>query len=490
MTKLNGVYLSEYNNIRKYLKRYAKKGQILDDALDELFKIYLSAQNNKFNLEQIHESTLKDYEHELLEGLPKKEHPLLLRNIILAIVILAVTVIVAFFTSDQYYINKYGYSFCFSQPDKFVWSTDYITSGVHSGNVVLDDFGKVVQDKSFEKLGITFEDFMLYNGAKEGSYNDYHFDIMISSHSVSSDKNSGKIYAPICQNKFGNFISKDESGYIKAMLNGCWYIGSIAAYEFGESGAAYTIHFEAENKDDFAFIHNIDRLVCGDELYVCFEGLYKTAWHYIGADKILKSGKLPFFNLYSPTLKTENNESVEKIRYSLTTSDGMAAAVAYSVYNRKLDGQCLIMGANPVKLSDKVDYVEAWLPLYFDQSGNICTDITYCLKTGEILYETVSAPKQTPLVYERYKGNIDGTHYAVTLMATRDEKNGKFTSVYDLTYSSNTEVFYGNMFDYSKTEYKINTSGDIVITLYHLCDENDAQSGYIESTVIFEHGKY
>mgnify|MGYP006982413002 CR=1 FL=1 len=88
MDSLGGKYLSEYNEVCKYLKRHAKKSEALSDALAELFEIYSAAQKSGAALEHIRGESLSDYEHALLEGLPKKEHPFLHRYIIAAAAVL------------------------------------------------------------------------------------------------------------------------------------------------------------------------------------------------------------------------------------------------------------------------------------------------------------------------------------------------------------------------------------------------------------------
>ena len=109
---------------------------------------------------------------------------------------------------------------------------------------------------------------------------------------------------------------------------------------------------------------------------------------------------------------------------------------------------------------------------------------------GGVRTEALSTPKQTPLVYDRYEEKIPGTQYSIILKASRDKVTGKFTSVNELSYSEDTGVFFGNMFDYEKTSYKITPDGDISVTVWHLADESDLTGGYVEKTVVFEHSKY
>lgn len=488
MAKLSGKYLAEYNAVRRYTERRAKKCDALSDALAKLFEIYSAAEESGADLEQVRGESLSDYEHELLEGLPKKKHPFLWHYIIAGAAVLAAVLTAAYFTGDEHQIGKYGYAFCYEHPEKFNLSTEYLTSGAHSGTIFLDDFGSTVNDEYFEKRGIRFLDFMLYNGNSQSDHDDTQFDITAHSVSVSTGKSSGMIYSPVRQDSFGTFISVAKPGYIKALLNGCWYSGSVAAYEFDESGVLYTLHFEAEEPENPALRHNIARLVCGDGLYICFEGFYRTQWSYKGAGEVIKSGALPFFSGCNPA--PAKKAPAERVRYSMITSDGKLELAVYSVYDEKLGGQRLITRATPRKLSAEVDYADDWIPVSINDSGEICATVTYHLLSGETRTEALSTPKQTPLVYERYEEGVAGTHYAVSLSAERDEKTGKFTAVKDLSYSSDTETFLGNMFDYSKTEYKIDENGDIIVTVYRLTDESNVTGGYTESTVIFKHEKY
>lgn len=488
MDSLGGKYLSEYNEVCKYLKRRAKKSEALSDALAELFEIYSAAQESGAALEHVRGESLSDYEHELLEGLPKKKHPFLYRYITAAAAVLICVFTAAYFTSDEHLLDKYGYAFCYEHPEKFNLSTEYQAFGAHSGTIFLDDFGDTVNNEYFEKRGIKFLDFMLYGGSSKSDHDDTQFDITARSVSVSTGGSSGMIYSPVRQDSFGTFISLDQTGYIKALLNGCWYIGSVAAYQFDENGVAYTLHFEAENPDDPALSHNIARLVCGDGLYICFEGFYRTRWSYKGAAEVLKSGELPFFSHCSAEPREISPK--ERVRYSMTTSDRKLEVVFYSVYDAALGGQRLITRANPRKLSAEVDYADTWIPVSINSDGEICATVTYYLMDGETRTESLKTEKQTPLVYDMYEENVPGTHYALVLKASRDSATGKFTAVNELSYSSNTSVFSGNMFDYDKTSYEITADGDVVVTVWHLADQTDVNSGYIENTVIFDHGKY
>mgnify|MGYP006972494081 CR=1 FL=1 len=488
MDSLGGKYLSEYNEVCKYLKRRAKKSEALSDALAELFEIYSAAQESSAALEHVRGESLSDYEHALLEGLPKKEHPFLHRYIIAAAAVLIGVLTAAYFTSDEHLLGKYGYAFCYEHPEKFNLSTEYQSYGAHSGTISLDDFGNTVNNEYFEKRGIKFLDFMLYSGDSKSEHDDTQFDITARSVSVSTGSDSGMIYSPVRQDSFGTFISLDQTGYIKALLNGCWYIGSVEAYQFDESGVAYTLHFEAESPDDPALSHNIARLVCGDELYICFEGFYRTRWSYKGAAEVLKSGKLPFFSHCSAEIREVS--STERIRYSMVTSDNKLEVVFYSVYDAKLGGQRLAASANPRKLSAEVDYADTWIPLSINDDGEICATVTYYLMDGEMRTESLKAEKQTPLVRDTYEENISGTHYALVLKASRDSATGKFTAVDELSYSSNTSIFSEDMFKESKTSYEITTDGDVAVTVWHLADQTNVDSGYIESTVVFDHSKY
>ena len=490
MAKLEGKYLSEYNGICKYLKLRAKKSEALSDAIAELFEIYSAAQENGTALEDVRGDSLSEYEHELLSGLPRKKNPFLRRYLTAVCAVLILVLAAAYFTSDKYLAGKYGYAFCYEHPQKFDLSTKYLTSGAHSGIIALDDFGDTVNDEYFEKRGIRFLDFMLYQGNSRGEHDDTQFDITVRSSSVSIGKNSGMIYSPVRQDSFGTFISLDQTGYIKALLNGCWYIGSVAAYQFDENGVAYTLHFEAEDPKNPALLHNIDRLICGDGLYVCFEGFYRTQWSYNGAAEVLKSGGLPFFSHCSASVPEVLPKEKERVRYSMITSDGKLEAVVYSVYNEELGGQHLITRANPRKLSDEVDYADSWIPVNINDNGEICVTVTYHMINGGVRTEALSTPKQTPLVYDRYEEKIPGTQYSIILKASRDKATGKFTSVNELSYSEDTGVFFGNMFDYEKTSYKITPDGDISVTVWLLADESDLTGGYVEKTVVFEHSKY
>ena len=203
---------------------------------------------------------------------------------------------------------------------------------------------------------------------------------------------------------------------------------------------------------------------------------------------MLKSGGLPFFSHCSASVPEVSPK--ERVRYSMITSDGKLEAVVYSVYSEELGGQHLITRANPRKLSDEVDYADSWIPVSINDNGEICVTVTYHMINGGVRTEALSTPKQTPLVYDRYEEKIPGTQYSIILKAGRDKVTGKFTSVNELSYSEDTGVFFGNMFDYEKTSYEITPDGDISVTVWHLADESDLTGGYVKKNVVFKHSKY
>ena len=71
--KLSGEYLADFNEVTKYLKKYAAKGEKLNEVLDDLSELYSDLEAENAPISSAHEGTAEDYAKELLENLPKKK---------------------------------------------------------------------------------------------------------------------------------------------------------------------------------------------------------------------------------------------------------------------------------------------------------------------------------------------------------------------------------------------------------------------------------
>ncbi len=73
MGELRGRYLSDFNEIKKYILKDAAEGAARNEAIESLFAIYLEAQENGDGIFVIHENSAKEYAKEICEGLPAKK---------------------------------------------------------------------------------------------------------------------------------------------------------------------------------------------------------------------------------------------------------------------------------------------------------------------------------------------------------------------------------------------------------------------------------
>jgi len=71
--KLSGEYLADFNEVTKYLKKYAAKGEKLNEVLDDLSELYSDLEAEGAPLSSVHEGSAEDYAKELSENLPRKK---------------------------------------------------------------------------------------------------------------------------------------------------------------------------------------------------------------------------------------------------------------------------------------------------------------------------------------------------------------------------------------------------------------------------------
>ncbi len=98
--KLSGEYLTDYNDVTKYLKKYATKGEKLNEVLDDLSELYSDLEAENAPLSSAHEGSAEDYAKELLENLPKKKKlsPKAI-TVIVAVVVFIISAV--YFTTDS-----------------------------------------------------------------------------------------------------------------------------------------------------------------------------------------------------------------------------------------------------------------------------------------------------------------------------------------------------------------------------------------------------
>ena len=120
MNELKGEYIFDFYDVKEYIEKHAKVGEKRNEALETLHGIYLEAQENETPISEIHEGSAKEYAKEIVEGLPHMapEKRKIMRRIVVA-VFAAVLAVIAYFTSDFYYMQKYGYNYYRNFPEIF-----------------------------------------------------------------------------------------------------------------------------------------------------------------------------------------------------------------------------------------------------------------------------------------------------------------------------------------------------------------------------------
>ncbi len=499
MTELNGKYLSDFNEVKKYIEKLSAKGAEREEAIESLLAIYAEAQENGSEISEIHEGTAKYYAEEIAESLPRKKRinkkPLFAAMGIAAAIIL---VAAGYFTRDALYIENGGYGFALKYPEKFEFTRTLSEKDEYIGNFTVNELSTAETDPELERFGIICENWSFFG--YDGEQDDRHFEM----HMVSKVKKYGAegkmIYTPVVtlngeevwiHNEHGGSLEstfKGALGEIKAYLNGDLYIGEITEYNDRGTDFRYTIRFSAadENADCTG---NINRLISGDYVTVDFEKIVRVAWDYKGAGNLLKEGKLPFFSSYDIV---EEKEPVETVEYYAETSDGSVKVAFHTYYDKNLGGQRLHYQGIPRKLSDEVDYAIT-SELYLDEEGLICIDTEVHFKNGKSFSETLKTERKTELVYLTYTKNSENKDFSVSLYAERG-KDGRFISVSNVgykTFNKNVNV----LTNLNNAEYEITENGDVILKIeYYIEDENTKpwsnDEEILSETIFFDHSIY
>ena len=65
---LSGKYLDDFNEVTKYLKKHAAKGEKLNEVLDDLSELYSDLEAENAPISSAHEGTAEDYAKELKDA--------------------------------------------------------------------------------------------------------------------------------------------------------------------------------------------------------------------------------------------------------------------------------------------------------------------------------------------------------------------------------------------------------------------------------------
>lgn len=172
--KLSGEYLADFNEVTKYLKKHAAKGEKLSEVLDDLSELYSDIEAEGSPLSSVHEGTAEDYAKELLENLPKKK-PLFTTK---RLVFLFAFLFAIFFFMEVFYDSAYrGINDVLKNPDSYIITRAQTKEAFY--NIYKTNSGfttGVTSDMESEFITITELDFsdpdkILIRGTAKSFYN-------------------------------------------------------------------------------------------------------------------------------------------------------------------------------------------------------------------------------------------------------------------------------------------------------------------------------
>lgn len=126
--KLSGEYLADFNEVTKYLKKYAAKGEKLNEVLDDLSELYSDLEAESLPLSSAHEGSAEDYAKELLENLPKKKRIFTAKRLVLIFAAIAVVAGICFYNNSPLKRMKEGLNYVAEHTDDFSFDVIHIES--------------------------------------------------------------------------------------------------------------------------------------------------------------------------------------------------------------------------------------------------------------------------------------------------------------------------------------------------------------------------
>ena len=117
--KLSGEYLADYNEVTKYLKKHAAKGEKLDEVLGDLSELYSDLEAEGAPLSSAHEGTAEEYAKELLENLPKKKVFFTSKRLVLIFIAVALAAGICFYNNSPIKRMTEGLKYVAEHTDDF-----------------------------------------------------------------------------------------------------------------------------------------------------------------------------------------------------------------------------------------------------------------------------------------------------------------------------------------------------------------------------------
>lgn len=204
--ELSGEYLADFNEVTKYLKKHAAKGEKLNEVLDDLSELYSDLEAEGAPLSSVHEGSAEDYAKELLENLPKKKVFFTAKRLALIFAAIALVAGIYFYNNSPLKRMNSGISYVANHLDDFnlddTSTTSYII-GIWDGGISLESEENIeLKDHSLFSDGEIFVEgtaYSVYKDANRGS-------IVVPS-----------VHAPVFWSNPKNFIEKisdyDETSF-------------------------------------------------------------------------------------------------------------------------------------------------------------------------------------------------------------------------------------------------------------------------------------
>ncbi len=174
--KLSGEYLADFNEVTKYLKKHAAKGEKLSEVLDDLSELYSDLEAEGAPLSSVHEGSAEDYAKELLENLPKKKVFFTAKRLALIFAAIAVVAGICFYNNSPLKRMNSGINYVASHIDDFIFdgttTASYIV-GIWDGGIFLESEENIeLKDHSLFSDGEIFVEgtaYSVYKDANRGS---------------------------------------------------------------------------------------------------------------------------------------------------------------------------------------------------------------------------------------------------------------------------------------------------------------------------------
>ncbi|MBR3963095.1 MAG: hypothetical protein IKK14_06170 [Oscillospiraceae bacterium] len=488
MAELKGEYIFDFYDVKDYIEKHAKTCPERNEAIETLHSIYLEAQENKTPISEIHECSAKEYAKEIVEGLPHMapEKRRIIRRVIIAVFALVFAVL-AYFTSDFYYMKKGGYNYYMKFPEIFYGAPYGKGDENYTAYFTIGDDGFPTQDANLSAAGMYFDKAMVSE-----NYDEFFTVIMRSETKQVSPMQYGFKYPGFSYGSGEYFWMHTKSGRISAEVCGLPFSGEVVRVNATGKDLCYWIDFTASDENaDYSGISK--RINSGEIVTVELNDISNMSWHYKGILRVLIEKHFPFFVSYNydPIVEGKGTPAKEEIYYYLPTSDGKATAIVKTEFNEELGGQELIWNSVPRKLDESLDWVESERP-HLDDEGLICVEITEVFKDGTIKTETVKTEKKTKLVYSEFEEYSENLLFEAHVDAERDEE-GKFIKITGHGHGTTEYIYDENINEVyrlsnKQAEFSITETGDIIVVIYYY--HVDEPEEILSETIVFNHKKY